>query len=138
MKVNLKLDRNMRIIATNSKGHETLFDTTPAAGGEDTAPTPMELMLESMAACSFMDVKSILIKKRKVVENLEIEVEAERADEHPKVFTKAHLKYTLTSPDAEQQDLERSMELSQEKYCGASAMFKRSGCEVTYEGKVIR
>jgi putative redox protein len=55
MKANLKLDRNMRIIGTNEKGLETIFDTSPKVGGEDTAPTPMEIMLQSVAACSFAD-----------------------------------------------------------------------------------
>lgn len=138
MKVNLKLDRNMRIIGEDAKKHVTIFDTVPKVGGEDTAATPMAVMLQAMGACSFMDVISILRKKRKQVDGLEIEIEGERAETHPKVFTKVILKYTLTSPDAEQKDLDRSMELSQEKYCGASAMFKASGCEVSYVGSVVR
>jgi putative redox protein len=136
MKVNLRLDRKMRIVGTNEKGHETIFDTVPKVGGEDTAATPMEVMLQAMAACSFMDVISILRKKRKTIDALNIEIEAERADEHPKVFTKAILKYTLKSPDAELKDLERSVELSQDNYCGASAMFKKSGCEVGWEAQL--
>lgn len=136
MQVNLRLDSKMRIIGTNGRNHETIFDTSAKAGGEDTAATPMEIMLQAMAACSFMDTISILRKKRKQVDNLEIAIDGERADEHPKVFVKAHMKYILTSPDAELKDLERSVELSQTKYCGASAMFKQAGCEVTYECEV--
>tara|TARA_B100000614_G_C14473473_1_gene463522 strand:+ start:440 stop:853 length:414 start_codon:yes stop_codon:yes gene_type:complete len=136
MKVNLELDRNMRIIANNNRGHETIFDTTEKVGGENTAATPMEVTLETLAGCSFMDVISILRKKRKQVDNLEIEIEGERRDQHPKIFTKAHLKYKLTSPDAELKDLERAIELSQDKYCGVSAMFKLAGCEVTWEAEI--
>lgn len=127
----------MRLIGTSQKGHETIFDTVPKVGGEDTAATPMEVMLQAMAACSFMDVLSILRKKRKTIDALDIEIEAERADEHPKVFTKVLMKYSLKSPDAELKDLERSVELSQDKYCGASAMFKKSGCEVGWEAKLV-
>lgn len=133
MKVKLVLDRNMRIIGTNEKGHETFFDTVPKVGGEDTAASPMEVMLQAMAACSFMDVVSILRKKRRTVGSLIVNIEGERAEEHPKVFTKVILKYELTSPDATLKDLERSIELSQDKFCGAAAMFRQSGCEVGWE-----
>jgi putative redox protein len=138
MEVNLRLDRNMRIIGTNRLGLETVFDTSPDVGGEHTAPSPMETLLMSMGACTFMDVVSILRKKRKTVTKMNIKVTAERAKEHPKVFTKAHLTYELTSPDATIEDLNRSIELSQTKYCGASAMFKLSGCEVTWDAVVSR
>ena len=90
-------------------------------------------MLQAMAACSFMDVVSILRKKRKTVTSLIVNIEGERAEEHPKVFTKATLKYELTSPDAALKDLERSIELSQDKFCGAAEMFRKSGCEVNWE-----
>ena len=138
MKHLLKLDRNMRIIATNELGLETVFDTHPSVGGEDTAATPMEIMLQAMAACSFMDAISILRKKRKEVKDFKIYLEGKRAETHPKVYTKVHLVYELTSSDAEMKDLERAVELSQTKYCGASAMFKAAGCEVTYECKLVR
>jgi len=138
MEVNLRLDRNMRIIGTNRLGLETVFDTSPDVGGEHTAPSPMETLLMSMGACTFMDVVSILRKKRKTVTGMNIKVTAERAKEHPKVFTKVHLTYELTSPDATIEDLNRSIELSQTKYCGASAMFKLSGCEVTWDAVVNR
>ena len=138
MNVKLKLDRNMRIIGSDAKGHETIFDTVPAVGGEDTASTPMVVMLEAMGTCSTMDILSILRKKRKIIDTFEVEITGERREEHPKIFIKTHLKYTLTSPDATEADLQRSVELSQEKYCGASAMFKLAGCEVTYEVEVLK
>ena len=137
MKVNLQLQEKMRIKGLDSGGHETFFDTVEAHGGDDTAATPMSILLQAMGACSFMDVVSIIKKKRKQVDNLEIEIEAVRADKHPKVLTDVHLKYILTSPDAEMKDLERAIELSQTTYCGASAMFQRSGCKVTTEAVII-
>ncbi len=138
MKTILKLDRNMRILATNDLGLETVFDTHPSVGGEDTAATPMEIMLQAMGACTFMDVISILRKKRKDIKDLHISIDGVRGDTHPKMYTKVHMVYELFSPDAELKDLERSVELSQTKYCGASAMFKAAGCEVTYECKVTK
>lgn len=138
MEINLRLDRNMRIVATNKLGLETVFDTHPDVGGEDTAPTPMEVALMSLGACTFMDVVSIVRKKRKTVAGMSIKIIAERAKEHPKVYTKAHLTYELISPEAEIQDLNRAIELSQTKYCSVSAMFKQAGCEVTWEAILKR
>lgn len=133
MKVNLVLNENMYIIATDAHNHKTEFDTVPEVGGENKASAPMVVLLEAMAACSMMDVAAIIRKKRKTITELRIEVEGERASQHPKVFEKVHLKYFLKSPDAEMKDLERAIELSQKTYCGASAMFQRSGCLVTTE-----
>jgi putative redox protein len=138
MKATLKLDRNMRLIGKNPKGHETIFDTVPAVGGEDTAATPMEVMLQSVAACSSMDVLSILRKKRKTIDEYWVEIEGERSEEHPKIFTTVVLSYNLKSPDAEESDFQRAIELSQDKYCGASAIFKLSGCEVSYKMNLIK
>lgn len=137
MKVTLDLDSKMRIIGNDGENHETIFDT-PAAGGDFSAATPMNVMLQAMGACSFMDTISILRKKRKDVTHLQIVIDGERTDEHPKVFKKVNLHYILTSKDAELNDLERSVELSQEKYCGASAMFRASGCEVTSSTELKR
>ncbi len=133
MKATLKLGRNMRIIGSNEQGLETAFDAYASAGGDESAPSPMEILLQAMAACSFMDVVSILKKKRKQIDDLTISIDGHRTNEHPKVFDKVHLIYELISPDAKLNDLERSAELSQTKYCGASAMFQMSGCEVTYD-----
>lgn len=133
MKVNLTLTDNMHITALDHYGHKTEFDTVAEVGGENKASAPMVVMLEAMAACSMMDVAAIIRKKRRTITELKIEVEGERAAQHPKVFEKVHLKYFLKSPDAEMKDLERAIELSQNTYCGASAMFQRSGCKVTTE-----
>ena len=137
MKAELRLDRNMRFIGSNDMGLETVFDTHPNVGGEDTAATPMEIALQALAGCSAMDVVSILRKKRKTITDFRIFMDAERGKEHPKIFTRAHLIYQLTSPDAELKDLERAVELSQTTYCAVSAIFKRSGCEVTYESRLL-
>jgi putative redox protein len=133
MKVTLSLERNLRIKGTDSLEHETFFDTAPEFGGENSAPTPMAIMLQAMGSCSYLDVISILKKKRKQIDSFIMELEGARANTHPKVFTDVHIKYILHSPDTEMKDLERAIELSQTTYCGASAMFQRSGCKVTTE-----
>ncbi|HPI18878.1 MAG TPA: OsmC family protein [Candidatus Kapabacteria bacterium] len=137
MEVNLKLNKKMGISGINDLGLETMFDTHIPEGGENLAPTPMEIMLESLGACSMMDIAAIIRKKRKQITNLEANIIAERAEQHPKVFTKVYVKYRLTSPDAEIKDLERAVELSQTTYCSVSAMFQRSGCEVKWDCELI-
>jgi len=122
----------------NNRGHITKFSSKEMEGGDENAATPMEIMLQSVAACSGIDVVSILEKKRKTIENLEITITGERRDEHPQIFTKAHVHYVLKSPDAELKDLDRSIELSQDKYCGASAMFKLAGAEVTWSSELVK
>ncbi len=135
MKVNLILEEGMRLRAANERWMTTYFDTN-TDDHVPTAASPMEVMLEAMGACSAMDVLSILRKQRKTIAGFRIDIDGERAKEYPKVYTTAHLVYTLTSPDATLTELTRAIELSHEKYCSASAMFIRSGCEVTYEAIV--
>jgi putative redox protein len=130
MKVTLKLEEGMKISGSDSRGHITNFDTVEQFGGNDSAPTPMEVMLQAMTACSVMDVAAILNKKKKTIDSLDIEIEGTKAPKHPMVFTNVEITYILKSPDTEIKDLERAIELSQTTYCGASAMFQRSGCEV--------
>ncbi|MGA2297139.1 MAG: OsmC family protein [FCB group bacterium] len=138
MEAVVRLDRNMRFIGINELGLETVFDTHPISGGEDTAPTPREIALQALGACSLMDVASIIRKKRKEIIDLKVFLKGEIGIEHPKVITKAHLIYELTSSDAEFGDLEKAVESSQQTYCVVSAMFKRSGCDVTYESVLKR
>lgn len=138
VEVKLKLENNMEIVASNKSGLETMFDAYPAAGAEGKAATPMEVMLETIGACSMMDIAAIIRKKRKQITKLEAIINSERAAEHPKVFTKVNIKYILTSPDAELKDLERAVELSHSTYCAVSTMFKRSGSEVNTESELIK
>jgi len=138
MEVNLKFDKNMRFVGTNELGHKTFFDTHPQSGGDDSAPTPMEVLLESMAACSCMDIVPILKKKKKHVEDLRVIIKGERSEIHPKVFNDIHFIFELVSPDTELSDFEHAVELSMTKYCSVTLMIKRSGCNVTYECKTVK
>ncbi|MGB9696075.1 MAG: OsmC family protein [Ignavibacteria bacterium] len=136
MKVIVKLNQGMKLIGFNEKGHQTFFDSHPDVGGEDSAATPMEVFLEALGACTSMDVLSMLRKRKKTICNFEISLEATRAPDHPKVFTKVILAYKLESPDTTKEELEYVIKLSQDKYCTASAMFKHSGCEIIYTSEI--
>ena len=89
---------------------------------QDTGPHPVQLLLIGLCGCTGMDVISILQKKRQAFTGLRVEAEAERAEEHPKVYTSIHLAFVVTGEDVDPKAVERSIELSQTKYCPASAM----------------
>lgn len=135
---NLKLDKNLRFIGSNERGMETYFDTFAESGGDESAATPMEILLQAVAACSSMDVVSIIKKKRKEVAGLNIDISATKSDENPKVYTDIHLHYKLDSKDAEMNDLERAIELSQTKYCSVSIMLKNGGVKITSSAEIFR
>jgi putative redox protein len=128
----------MYLVGTNEAGKQTAFDVRPEHGGGGLAASPMEVLMQAAAACSSVDVLSILRKKRKTVTNLRVEMQGERAAEHPRVFTDIAFTFILTSPDAELKDLERSVELSETTYCSAMAMLRRSGCNLTFSCQVVR
>ena len=87
---------------------------------------PIELFLLGLGGCTGMDVISILQKMRVGLRDFEIEVDADRAEDHPKVFTKIHLKYIVYGEGIKSEDVERAISLSEEKYCSASAMLRSS------------
>ncbi len=93
--------------------------------------SPMELLLVSLAGCTGMDVISILKKMRQDVKNFKVVVTGERAEEHPKVYTKINIHYHFEGNGIEKDKVERAIELSYTKYCSVSAMLKKS-CDVSY------
>jgi len=95
------------------------------------APAPMEAFLMSLGGCTGMDVVAILRKMKQPPSKFDIYIEAERAPEHPKVYTRVKLRYVLKGTDY--QKAKKAVELSQNRYCPISAMLRRSGCEVEYE-----
>ncbi|HET6401697.1 MAG TPA: OsmC family protein [Candidatus Kapabacteria bacterium] len=136
MKATLRWDTALRFVGTNEKGQETIFDTSLKGGGLDSAAGPMEIVLEAAAACTAMDIVTILKKKRRIVTEFTIDLDAERAEQHPKVFTKIAMDIRLVSPDATEQELRRAIELSQTNYCSVSIMLARSGCEITWRAEL--
>ncbi len=92
--------------------------------------SPMEFLLAAVAGCTAMDVVSMLQKMRQPLEGFVVEIQGARADEHPKVYTDVNVVYVIRGQGVDPQAVERAIELSQEKYCGASIMFKRAGAAV--------
>lgn len=131
MKSTVIWNGKMSFTGTADSGHKVEMDAAAAVGGEDQATRPKELILEGLAGCTAMDVVSILRKMQLNPESFRIETEAEVTEEHPKVFTKIHLKYFIKGEIPEDR-MKRAVELSQDLYCGVSAMLRKNS-PITYE-----
>ncbi len=107
-------------------GHKIILDAGPNAGGENRGPRPKPLMLASLGGCTAMDVISILKKMRVEVNEFNVRVEGELTEEHPKHFIKIHVVYEFTGKDLPMDKLKKAVELSEERYCGVSAVYKKT------------
>ena len=126
MPVNVRLTWTspMRFDGIAGSGGAILMDARPEHGGGGAGPSPMETVLFALAGCTGMDVVDVLRKMRAPLEGLAIDVEAERATEHPRVFTKIRLRYAAWGTGLRLDQVERAVSLSQEKYCSVSAMLR--------------
>lgn len=121
----------LRFVYESGTGHGLVTDAPVEAGGRDTAATPMELILLGLIGCTGVDVASILTRMKEPLEGLKVSAEAERADEHPKVYTKIHMIYEFKG-DLNVKKVERAIRLSEDKYCSVSAMLGKTA-EITSE-----
>lgn len=122
--------------ATSGTGHEITVDGPPDHGGQNRGARPMELMLLGVGGCSSFDVVDILKKSRQDVTACHCELEAERADEVPAVFTKIHLHFVVTGNALREALVKRAVELSADKYCSASIMMVRAGVDVSHSYEI--
>lgn len=125
MKANVIWRGNMGFTGQSDSGFPVPLDADRAAGGTDSGARPMELIAIGLAGCTAMDVISILKKKCQEVTRFEVRVDAERAEEHPKVFTHATITYLIWGKNVEEASVLRAIELSATKYCPAQAMLGR-------------
>ena len=116
----------MAFTGVNDEGYLVSMDASVKVGGQDLGFRPLQLLAIGLAGCTGMDVISILQKKRQDVTGFEVNAEVERAAEHPKVFTKIILTYTVKGKNLDPQAVERAVELSETKYCGAQAMLSKT------------
>lgn len=112
-----------QFIAWDEAGHGIVMDSKREWKGEGSGPTPVGLLLYALAGCTGMDVVSILEKQRQDVRGLEIEVHAERREEHPKIFTRIVVEYVVTGVGISESQVARAIELSEGKYCSVRHMF---------------
>lgn len=122
--------------STTINGHRVTVDAREEFGGQNSAPNPKSLMIMALGGCTGIDVLTILKKMKIEIHDLRIDIESTMRDEHPKVYTSMHLCYTFTGRDLEPKKLQRAIDLSQDKYCGVSAMYKRA-MDITYEMRIV-
>lgn len=136
MKVRLKWVEQVSFLAQSESGHAVLMDGPPEGGGRNLGPRPMEMVLMGAAGCSTYDVIHILKKSRADVRDCVVDVDADRAGEDPKVFTRIHLHFTVTGRGLKPELVERAIKLSAEKYCSATIMLAKTA-DVTHDFVIV-
>ena len=135
MKVRIKWIENVSFVGESESGHAILMDGAPEGGGRNLGPRPMETVLIGTGACTAYDVVYILRKSRAPVTDCVVDIDAERAPEDPKVFTKIHFHFIVTGKRLKAQQVERAVHLSAEKYCSASIMLGKTA-EITHDFEI--
>ncbi|MEN3975543.1 OsmC family protein [Emcibacter sp. SYSU 3D8] len=136
MKARVKWIEDRNFLGESDTGHAVVMGSMGGKTGVAIAPTPMELILLGLGGCTSYDVVHILEKGRQTVSSCNLEIDAERAGEDPKVFTKIHLHFVVTGAGLNPAKVERAIALSAEKYCSASAMLARA-VAITHDFEVI-
>ncbi len=126
MTVRATLESGMRFDVETGSGHHVLLDANVNNGGQNSGPQPMEMLLVALAGCSGMDILAILRKKRQDISGYELRIHGLRAEEHPKVFLDITLEHIFTGHDIRPEAVKRAIELTEERYCGASAMLGKT------------
>jgi putative redox protein len=106
--------------------HKIIMDTETENGGDDSGPRPKRLLLGTLATCTGMDVVSLLEKMRVPFSDFDIITEADLSQEHPKVFTAITVIYRIRVAAEHRDKVQKAVDLSQEKYCGISAMLRKN------------
>ncbi len=136
MKARVKWVENTLMVGQSESGHAVVMDGPPDSGGQNLGLRPMEMILLGMGGCTQFDVVHILRKSRKEVTLCEVEMEAERAETEPKVFTRIHVHFRVAGPDLTEKAVERAVNLSAEKYCSASIMLGKS-VEISHSFELV-
>jgi putative redox protein len=126
MKVRIKWVEGVSFLAETESGHAIVMDGAPEGGGRNLGPRPMETVLAGTGGCTAYDVVTILRKARQQVSDCVIEVEAARAAQDPKVFTRIHFHFVVSGRNLDARQVARAIHLSAEKYCSASIMLGKT------------
>lgn len=110
--------------STTENGHTAHTDTSPSIGGTDRAMSPMQMVLSALGSCSLIDVIYLLNKQRQSLSDVKVDIDAERREEDPRVFTKVHLNYHCYGDELDDKKVERACRLSMEKMCSVAMMLK--------------
>ncbi|MGC3982552.1 MAG: OsmC family protein [Steroidobacteraceae bacterium] len=122
MKTTVRWVQDAMFLAETGTGHTVVMDGAPEAGGRNLGPRPMEMLLVGLGSCSAFDVVLILKRGRVAVTDCVVDIDAQRAETDPKVFTEIKMHFTVTGKQLDPAKVERAIKLSAEKYCSAVAM----------------
>lgn len=135
MQVNLSYIADEEFEATNAAGNVLPIDML--AQDQKKAMSPTELLLSATAACAAVDIVSMIKKKRKTFVDLKAETVGDRREEHPRKFTKIHIKYIITSPDLTDKEAEKVIDLAVSKYCSVASSLDPA-MELTHSHEIVR
>ena len=133
MTAKIKWLESQKIVGESGTGHSVVMDSIDSNKGV----SPMEMLLLGVGGCTSIDVLSILKKSKQDVIDFEVRVEAEREEKHPRVFQEVNIHYIIKGRNISESHVERAIELSTEKYCGASITLGRSGTKMKYTHEIV-
>lgn len=136
MKARIKWLEGVSFVAQSGSGHSVVMDGPPDDGGQNLGVRPMEMLLMGMGGCTAFDVMLILKRSRQPVTDCVVELEAERVEEPPRVFSKIHARFIVTGKGLSDKHVKRAVELSAEKYCSASIMLGKMA-EITHDYEIV-
>jgi putative redox protein len=136
MKARIKWVEQVSFLGESESGHAILMDGAPEGGGRNLGPRPMETMLLGTGGCTAYDVVLILKKSRQSITDCVVEIDAERAAQDPKVFTRIHFHFIVSGKSLNPQRVEQAIHLSAEKYCSASIMLGKTA-KITHDFEIV-
>ena len=136
MNISVNWVDGMLMVGKSHSGHSITMDGPPEIGGENLGVRPMEMLLLGGAGCTMIDVVSTLKKMRQDLTQCETKVNAQRANDHPKVFTDIHIQFVIKGKDLDQNKVEKAITLSAEKYCSASIMLGKTA-SITHDFEIV-
>lgn len=136
MKARIKWLEGASFVAESGSGHAVVIDGPPDAGGRNLGPRPMEMVLMGTGSCTAFDVVHILRKGRHQISDCVVDIDAERADKDPKVFTRIHFHFVVNGRNLKPEAVERAIQLSAEKYCSASIMLAKTAV-ITHDFEIV-
>lgn len=137
MKATVKWLDGAMFIGESGSGHSVVMDGPEDLGGRNMGVRPMEMLLLGVGGCATYDVMSMLKKSRQKVVDCRVELQAQRADAVPAVFTSINLHFVVTGAGLKESHVKRAVELSAEKYCSASIMLDAAGVEISHSYEIV-
>ena len=136
MNISVNWVDGLLMVGKSDSGHTITMDGPPESGGENLGVRPMEMLLLGVAGCTMIDVVTTLKKMRQDLSHCETKINAERATDHPKVFTNIHIQFIVKGKDLDSKKVDKAITLSAEKYCSASIMLGETAT-ITHDFEII-